>query len=114
MKSGIYLKPVLVQMAHAAVNSVKTPYYAVKYAELAKRRGKKRAIIAIARMLLTATFHMLSTGEVWNPSDLQKVDMPQELREKQLRHDLNRAVKLLVANGVVAPGTIQIPVQAAG
>jgi len=114
MKSGIYLKPVLVQMAHAAINSVKTPYYAVKYAALSKRRGKKRAIIAIARMLLTATFHMLSTGEVWNPSDLQKVDMPQELREKQLRHDLNRAVKLLVANGVVAPDVIQIPQQRTG
>ena len=57
---------------------------------------------------------MLSTGEVWNPSDLQQIDMPQELREKQLRHDLNRAVKLLVANGVVAPDAIQIPDQTAG
>ena len=114
MKSGIYLKPMLVQVAWSAVKSTKTPYYAVKYAEIAKRRGKKRAIIAIARMILTATFHMLSTGEVWNPSDLQKVDMPQQLREKQLRHDLQRAVKLLVANGVVAPDTIQIPEQSTG
>ena len=29
-----------------------------------KRRGRKRAIIAIARMILTAAYQMLSTGEV--------------------------------------------------
>jgi hypothetical protein len=28
-------------------------------------------------------YHMLSTGEVWNPSDLYKVDMPVPLKEKQ-------------------------------
>ena len=32
----------------------------------------KRAIIAIARMILTAIFQMISTGEVWNPTDLFK------------------------------------------
>ena len=32
-----------------------------------KRCGKKRAIIAIVRMILTAIYQMLSTGEQWNP-----------------------------------------------
>ena len=109
MRAGVYIKPMLVQMAWAAVKSTKSPYYAIKYADISKRRGKKRAVIVIARMLLTAAFHMLSTGEVWNPSDLQQVDMPPELREKQLRHNLTRAAKLLVANGVVAPDAIKIP-----
>ena len=114
MRAGVYIKPMLVQMAHAAVISTKTPYYAIKHAAISKRRGKKRAVIAIARMMLTAAFHMLTTGEVWNPSDLQQIDMPPELREKQLRHDLDRAAKLLVANGVVAPDAIQLPDQNAG
>ena len=42
-----------------------------------KRRGKKRAIIAIARMMLTAIYVMVSTGETFNPCDLQKDDMPE-------------------------------------
>ena len=48
-----------------------------------KRRGKKRAIIAIARMILTVIYHMLVTGEDWNPTDLYKIDMPESLKEKQ-------------------------------
>lgn len=35
-----------------------------------KRRGKKRAIIAIARMILIKIYQILSIGEVWNPTDL--------------------------------------------
>ena len=69
-RAGVYLKPALVQCAHVTVKSDKSPYYKKKYEYLVKRRGKKRAIIAIARMLLTAIYQMLSTGEQWNPSDL--------------------------------------------
>ena len=34
-------------------------------------------------MILTAVYHMLSTGETWNPCDLYKVDMPSEMQEKE-------------------------------
>jgi transposase len=108
-RAGVYLKPMLVQVAHVAVKSTKTPYYRIKYERIAKRRGKKRAIIAIARMLLTAIFHMLSTGEVWNPSDLTQIDMPPELREKELQKSLRKAAKLLVAHGAVDSDAIHIP-----
>ncbi|MFW5676495.1 MAG: hypothetical protein ACOCNL_09485 [Acetivibrio ethanolgignens] len=37
----------------------------------------------ITRMILTAIYQMLSTGEIWNPSDLYKIDMPAPLIEKQ-------------------------------
>lgn len=57
---------------------------------LVKRRGKKRAIIAIARIIPTAVFQMLSTGEVWNPSDLYKIGMPQALVEKQKAKTIKR------------------------
>ena len=108
-RAGVYLKPALVEIAHAAVKSTQTPYYRIKYEAIAKRRGKKRAIIAIARMILTAVFHMLSTGEVWNPVDLKQIDMPPELREKELQKLLRRAAKLLVAHGLLPPDAIQFP-----
>ena len=56
-RAGVYLKPALVQCAHAAVKSDKSPYYKKKYDSLVKRRGKKRAIIAIARMILTCLLY---------------------------------------------------------
>lgn len=100
-RAGVYLKPALVQCAHAAVKSIDSPYYKSKYECIVKRRGKKRAIIAIARMMLTAIYHMLSTGETWNPSDLIKIDMPQEMQEKQKAKAIKQAIKFLVLEGVI-------------
>ena len=102
-RAGIYLKPALVQCAHAAVKSDKSPYYKKKYESLVKRRGKKRAIIAIARMILTAIYQMLSTGEVWNPSDLYKIDMPAPLVERQKAKAIKQAKKLLQKEGLLPP-----------
>ena len=101
-RAGVYLKPALVQCAHAAVKSSKSPYYKKKYEPIVKRRGKKRAIIAIARMLLTAIYHMLSTGETWNPGDLYKIDMPQALVEKQKAKAIKQAKKLLLREGIIS------------
>jgi len=109
-RAGVYLKPALVEVAHAAVKSTKTPYYKLKYERILKRRGKKRAIIAIARMILTAIYQMLSTGEVWNPSDLNQIDMPPELREKEVQKSLRRAAKLLITHGLIAPDSVQLPI----
>ena len=75
-------------------------YYALKYERIAKRRGKKRAIVAIARMILTAIYSMLSTGEIWNPVDLFKVDMPEHLKEQQLQKAMKQAVRFLEAQGL--------------
>ena len=99
-RAGVYLKPALVQVAHAAVKSDKSPYYKAKYERIMKRRGKKRAIIAISRMILTAVYQMLSTGEVWNPIDLYKIDMPAPLKEKQKEKAIKQAKKLLIAEGI--------------
>ena len=99
-RAGVYLKPALVQVAHAAVKDKAHPYYALKYERISKRRGKKRAIIAIARMILTAIFSMLSTGEVWNPVDLYKVDMPEHLKEKQLAKAILQATRFLEKQGL--------------
>ena len=102
-RAGVYLKPALVQVAHAAVKATDNSYYRLKYEQISKRRGKKRAIIAVARMILTAVFQMLSTGEAWNPSDLFKVDMPQPLKEKQLEKAVKQAMKFLEKQGIFVP-----------
>ena len=62
-KAGCYIKPLLVQCANAVVKSNKHPEIRNRYLRLKKRRGHKKAIIAIARMLLTALYHMLKNGE---------------------------------------------------
>lgn len=100
-RAGVYLKPALVQAAHAAVRSTRSPYYKVKYERIMKRRGKKRAIIAVARMILTAIYHMLSTGEEWNPTDLYKIDMPEPLKNKQKEKAIKQAKKLLITEGLI-------------
>lgn len=101
-RAGVYLKPALLQVAHAAVKSKNSPYYRLKYERIAQRRGKKRAIIAIARMILTAVFNMLSSGAMWNPCDLYKIDMPVELKEKQKSKAIKQAIKLLQKEGIIS------------
>jgi transposase len=107
-RAGVYLKPALVQVAHAAVKSNQSPYYKAKYERIYKRRGKKRAIIAIARMILTAVYHMFVTGEEFNPSDLYKIDMPLEMRDKQKEKAIQQAIKLLIAQGLIKPADISV------
>ena len=67
---GHYLKPLLVQCALAAVKSTKRePYFYYKYQALKKRRGHKKAIIAIARKMLVAIYHMIRDDADFLPSD---------------------------------------------
>ena len=105
-RAGVYLKPALVQVAHASVKSNGSPYYKDKYERISKRRDKKRAIIAIARMILTAVYNMFVTGEIWNPSDLYKIDMPHEILNKQKDKTVKQAIKLLTAEGIIKSSDI--------
>jgi len=75
-RAGQFLKPLLVQCALAAVKNQKEPYFANKYQRIKKRRGHKKAIIAIARMMLVCIYHMLKTGEVFKPSDYEEFQNP--------------------------------------
>jgi transposase len=75
-KAGQFLKPLLVQCALAATKDKKEPYFAAKYLQIKKRRGHKKAIIAIARMMLVSIYHMISSGEVFNPSDYGEFNSP--------------------------------------
>ena len=74
-KAGQYLKPLMVQCALGAIKD-KESYFGIKYTRIKKRRGHKKAIIAIARMMLVCIYHMILTGEVFNPSDYQSFKAP--------------------------------------
>ena len=82
-------KPLLIQAALSASRSEKHPEIFGKKQTLQKRRGKKKAIIAIARRLLTAIYHILSKGEAYDPSAYRKEDKPpwfaRFLRKRHLR-----------------------------
>ena len=43
---------------------------------------------------------MLSTGEIWNPSNLYKIDMPEILVKKQKAKAIKQALKLLEHEGL--------------
>ena len=66
-KGGHYLKPFLVQIANAVVKSEKNPELRNKYLKLKKRRGHRKAIIAICSRLLVAIYHVLLKQESYNP-----------------------------------------------
>ena len=80
-KAGCYIKPLLVQCANAVVTSKKHPEIRNRYLRLKKRRGHKKAIIAIARMLLTALYHMLKNEETYNAELYRKSDILPTERE---------------------------------
>ncbi len=80
-KAGIYLKPLMVQCALSAIRDTNS-YYRNKYEHIKKRRGHKKAIIAIARMMLVACYHIILTGEVFNPSDYEDITKPKPSKNK--------------------------------
>lgn len=79
--AGVYIKPLLVQCALAAIRSKnKHPEIVNRYNALKKRRGHKKAVIAIARILLTAIYNILKKHEPYNPELYRKSDTPPEHR----------------------------------
>lgn len=98
-RAGVYLKPALVEIAHSAVKSTKSPYYKNKYEKLAKRRGKKRAIIAIARMVLTLSTICFQQVKHGIPATFSKLICPmnsKQNRKKRLLSKLLNSSKIVV------------------
>ena len=99
-RAGVYLKPALVEVAHCAVTNKSNDYYAKKFNLISKRRGKKRAYIAIARKILVAIYHMLSTGELFNPTDLSKVETSDKDKIKFTKNNFMQSTKQLISLGL--------------
>lgn len=64
--AGSYLKPLLVQIANALLKSKEHPEFKERYCRIKARRGHKKAIIALCRMLLTAIWNVLSKCEPYS------------------------------------------------
>ncbi len=80
-RAGVYIKPLLVQCALAAIKSKnKHPEIVNRYNALRKRRGHKKAVIAIARILLTAIYNILKKREPYNPELYRNSDTTPEHR----------------------------------
>lgn len=91
------LRQIMVQVAWAAVRT-KGSYAQALYRRLAGRRGKKRAIIAVARTLLSSFWYMLTRGEAYRELggdyfDQRRKDVKVNVLTKQLEK-LGYAVQL--------------------
>lgn len=60
IKAGQYIKPLLVQCALCAIKDKSCPYIKARYDSIKYRRGHKKAIIAIARLLIISAYHILN------------------------------------------------------
>ena len=65
-RAGDYIKPLFVQCALCAIRKKSNPEIRNRYLSIKKRRGHKKATIAIARMLLTAICNILKKNESYN------------------------------------------------
>jgi transposase len=102
-RAGAYIKPLLVQCALCAIRKKSNPEIRRRYENLKKRRGHKKAIIAIARMLLTAIYNILKKNEPYN-SNLYRMDDQPPLHRMI---SVDEAVFILQRQGylVTAPST---------
>lgn len=86
-----WLRSTLVQVAWAATHT-KGSYYQAQYRRMAGRRGKKRAIVAVAHSILTTTFHVLNNERTYK--DLGADHFDRISRERIRRYHVKRLESL--------------------
>ena len=64
-----------------ALTLLLNPEFANRYNSIKKRRGHKKAIIAIARMLLSAIYNIIKKNEPYNSELYSSSDKPPAHRE---------------------------------
>ncbi len=83
-----YLRRIMVQCAWAA-SRTKGSHYKSKFEQLCIRKSRKKALIAIARKLLTVVWHVLNEKEAFNPIllpvyDPKRIEMKIRYHRKEL------------------------------
>jgi len=92
MKKGApWLKSTLVQCAWCA-SRTKGSYLQAQYLRLRSRRGAKKAVCAVAASILTAAYHMLKNGTVYQ--DLGASYFDNRAKDKQAMRLVNRLKNL--------------------
>jgi len=90
-KGAPWLKTTLVQCAWAATRK-KGSYLQAQYLRLRSRRGPKKAIVAVAASILTAAYHMLKNGTLYQ--DLGANHFDQRAKGKHVLRLVNRLQNL--------------------
>ena len=80
-RGGTWLKTALVEAGWAASHT-KDTYFSAQYRNICRRRGKKRACVAVAHTILTIAYHLISNpsakfhelgSQYFAPSDRQQL-----------------------------------------
>lgn len=91
------LRAILIECAHAAAKS-KGTYLSERYRQLARRRGKKKAIVAIAHEILLAAYRVLATDEPYRDRgpEIVRTEAEDSRKKRALRelHHLGYSVTL--------------------
>ena len=103
-RAGCYLKPLLVQVANALIKSKKHPEFKERYHRIKTRRGHKKAIIAVCKMLLTAIWNILSKLEPYTQKGFlehRPVNESKILTKVQALHLLRKRGYTIIDDSVV-------------
>jgi transposase len=84
-KGNKYLRRIIVQIAWAASRTKNSSYYN-KYNQLAVRKGRKKALVAVARKQLTVVWNILKYEQPYD-IDKQPVITPEQLLAKKKYHE---------------------------
>ena len=90
-KGAVWLKTTLVQCAWAAVKK-KDSYLQAQFHRIKARRGPKKAIMAVAASMLTAIYHMLKDGTMYQ--DLGRNYFDRRSTEQQKKRLIKRLADL--------------------
>jgi transposase len=101
-KGNRWLRSTLVECARGAVRK-RDSYLAAQYRRLAKRRGDKKAIVAVAHSILVAAWHILRDGVDYRELGGQYFDRVQ--REQLIKHYQRRLADLGLSIMVVEGAT---------
>jgi transposase len=90
-KGNRHLRQLLIETAHVAAKTRDT-YLAAQYRRIAARRGKKRALVALAHTILVIVYHILTRREPYRELGVMYFDQ----RERQhVEHRLVRRLERL-------------------
>src|SRR5205823_2754980 len=83
-KGNVWVRSALVQAAHGAVR-VKGSYLGAQYRRIAARRGKKRALVAVAHTLIVIAYHIISRRELYREMGADYVEGHTHQTEQMVR-----------------------------
>ncbi len=100
-KGNRWLRQVLIEIAHVAAKTRGT-YLAAQYRRIAARRGKKRALVAVAHTILVIIYHILTRHEPYR--DLGEAYF-NHLERQHVERRLVRRLERLGYSVTLAPAT---------